>query len=176
MASLIVVTGPPGAGKSTVAQLVAAAFETAVLVPGDDFFGFWTRGYVEPWLPEAREQNELVVRAAAAACGTFARGGCTAVYDGFLDPGFLPAFHAATGLPGLHYAALLPPLAECLDRVSGRIGHGFTDPTATAHMHADFAAAPLNPRHVISTADDDPAAVARSLLRRHREGELRYPT
>src|SRR4051812_7372715 len=36
--SLLVVTGPPGAGKSTVAKLLAASAEPSVLVEGDAFF------------------------------------------------------------------------------------------------------------------------------------------
>jgi adenylate kinase family enzyme len=45
----ILVTGPSGAGKSTVAALVAEAFPTVALVPGDAFFAFWARGFVDPW-------------------------------------------------------------------------------------------------------------------------------
>lgn len=50
---VIVITGPPGAGKSTVAGLVADRFEAAVLLPADEFWGFIRRGHVAPWLPEA---------------------------------------------------------------------------------------------------------------------------
>jgi uridine kinase len=50
---LIVLTGPPGAGKSTVARVLAARFAASALVPGDDFFAFLVRGAVLPWLPEA---------------------------------------------------------------------------------------------------------------------------
>ena len=67
MADLLVVSGPPGAGKSTVAPLVCAAFTPAALVRGDHFFAFWTQGAIPPWLPAAQEQNEVVVAAAAAA-------------------------------------------------------------------------------------------------------------
>ena len=44
MASLVVVTGPPGAGKSTVARALADSFEPSVLVAGDAFFAFLARG------------------------------------------------------------------------------------------------------------------------------------
>jgi uridine kinase len=43
VADLIVVTGPPGAGKTTVAQALSGSFESSALVAGDDFFGFIDR-------------------------------------------------------------------------------------------------------------------------------------
>jgi predicted ATPase len=148
-ADLLVVTGPPGAGKSSVAALLVRAFPTAALVPGDAVFGFWTQGFVDPWLPAAAAQNELVLRAAGACAGTLAAGGCTAVYEGVLGPWLLPVFTAAAGPVRLHYAVLLPPLATCLERVAGRPEHGFRDADAAAHMHAEFAAALGHDRHVV---------------------------
>jgi 2-phosphoglycerate kinase len=48
LADLIVITGPPGAGKSTVAQVVAESFDRSALVTGDTFFGFVAKGYIDP--------------------------------------------------------------------------------------------------------------------------------
>ena len=174
MADLLVISGPPGAGKSTVAALVVEAFPTAALVPGDAFFAFWARGAVQPWLEEAHEQNAVVMRAAAAAAGAFVAGGCPVVYDGVLGPWFLPVFGPATGLPALHYAVLLPSLERCRQRVARRAGHGFTDSDATARMHAEFAGADVARRHVLADPPDDPADVVRLVLRRYADGALRY--
>src|ERR671927_815012 len=118
MTELVVVTGPPGAGKSTVAARLVEAFSPAALVPGDAFFAFWVRGCVDPWLPASHRQNEVVLRAAATAAGSYVAGGCAVVYDGIVGPWFLPSFAVATGLTGLHYAVLLPPLEDCLERVA----------------------------------------------------------
>ncbi|MFL5792310.1 MAG: AAA family ATPase, partial [Actinomycetota bacterium] len=60
MSELLIITGPPGAGKSTVARSVADRFEPSALVEGDAFFGFVARGYIDPWLPESHAQNAVV--------------------------------------------------------------------------------------------------------------------
>ena len=50
VAELIVVTGPPGAGKSTIAELLVSEFDPSALVAGDQFFGFLRAGSIAPWL------------------------------------------------------------------------------------------------------------------------------
>ena len=174
--SLVVVTGPPGAGKSTVAGALVRTYPESALVRGDDFFGFVSGGWIAPWLPEAHRQNEVVLGAAAAAAGRFVAGGYTVVYDGVVGPWFLPAFAAATGLAELSYVVLLPPEEACLGRVATRTGHGFTDPDATRRMHRQFAGADLDGRHVLRAQSEPPDVLAAEILDRLARGQLRYPT
>lgn len=176
MVALVVVTGPPGAGKSTVAALVAKRFERSVLVEGDAFFRFVQRGAIDPWLPESKQQNEVVTLAAGAAAGRYVVGGYATVYDGVVGPWLLPTFARATGLSGLHYAVLLPSLQRCLTGVSERYGHGFTDEAATRHMHEQFARAVVEDRHIVSDPAEHPSAVADGLIVAIQRGDLWYET
>ena len=105
---LLVVTGPPGSGKSTAARIPADSFGRSVLVAGDAFFASLARGAIEPWLPEAGPQNEIVVRSMTP---TSSKG-----------PGNPPALPAAKVLierherwPGRH-AAGQPEEARCIPR------------------------------------------------------------
>jgi hypothetical protein len=121
---------------------------------------------------EAHGQNAVILRAAGAASGAYVAGGCSVVYDGILGPWLLPEFRDAAGVPRLHYAMILPPLRDCLARVTTRRDHGFSDLAATEHMHGDFSDATVDERHVLRTAGGGPAEVARLVLDRYESGDL----
>ena len=176
MSGLLIVTGPPGSGKSTVSRLVAEHFERCALVDGDAFFGFVVRGYVDPWMSESHDQNVVVTEAAARATGRYPRGGYMTIYDGMVGPWFLPTFLEYADLRRVHYAVLMPPLELCLRRVMDRRGHGFRDEQATRHMYAGFADAPIQDKHVVADAQDAPSVVAREVLDRFEREELVYPS
>ncbi|HTT86241.1 MAG TPA: hypothetical protein VMF60_02635 [Acidimicrobiales bacterium] len=170
MGSLLVVTGPPGAGKSSVARVLTSGADPSVLVEGDAFFGFLATGRIEPWRAESHHQNTVVTRAAAASAGHFARGGYTTVYDGVVGPWFLDTFLEATGLEELDYAILLPAVGRCVERVMARTGHEFADEEATRMMHAEFERARIEARHILRDLPDDVEDVA-AVLRGAQAGE-----
>ena len=174
MGSLLVITGPPGAGKSSVARILADAAHQSVLIEGDAFFGFLASGAIEPWLPASNDQNTVVTKAAASAAGAFATGGFTTVYDGVVGPWFLPTFGAATGLERLDYAILLPSVEVCVQRVATRPDHGFTDEAATRKMHAEFVRARVDDRHVLRDPSGDATSVAEIIESAREAGELRH--
>lgn len=170
---LVVVTGPPGAGKSSVSEELAKRWKPSALVPGDAFFGMIKRGYILPWLPQAQRQNAVIIEAAAAAAGRLCEI-CFVVYEGVVGPWLLPTFVRATGLADLHYVALLPPLDVCIERVRSRVGHGFSDPAVTRDLHRQFAAAVIDARHVIKESDSHPAELAEMIKGELGRGTFRY--
>lgn len=51
MNQLTVLSGPPGAGKSTIAHLLAEKSDRSICIEGDTVYHMVAGGYVAPWLP-----------------------------------------------------------------------------------------------------------------------------
>lgn len=157
-----------------MARILAERSQRSVLVEGDAFFGFLAGGAIQPWLPESNRQNETVTRAAASAAGRYALGGYVTVYDGVVGPWFLPTFAGATGLDRLDYVIMLPPVDWCVERVATRQDHGFSDEPATRKMHAEFAQAKVDRRHVLFNPPDRPEDVAGIVEAARKDESLTY--
>jgi len=99
MASLSIITGAPGAGKTLLAKRLAADAERGAHIPGDLFFTFISR-LIEPTDPESHDQNTAIVLAMAAAAATLVAGGYDVYLDAVVGPWFLPV--VANQLLGLH--------------------------------------------------------------------------
>lgn len=176
MGSLLIITGPPGSGKSTVSRLLADGMERSVLVEGDLFFAFLAAGAIPPWLPASMEQNHVVGDAAAAATRRFMADYDT-VYDGIMGPWQLDRFVRALGTNAVDYVILLPAFDVCVERVTTRADHNFTDLDATRHMHEQFADAvttgTVRGRHVVDSGMADSAALVEHIGRRRSAGDFR---
>lgn len=147
---VLVLTGPPGAGKTTTARALAALpGRAAVHLHADDFWRCIRSGAIPPYLPAAHAQNATVVQVLAQAAGGYAQGGFFVVVDGIVGPWFLQPFRA---LPvPLHYLVLRPPLAAALERCRRRGGDTLKASGPITALHAQFAALGDLEGHVIGT-------------------------
>lgn len=106
---ILIITGSPGTGKSTLASIVAQTSDRprSVHMHTDDFYQYIRKGAIPPFLPESAEQNLIVIEAFLEATKRFARGGFDVIVDGIIGPWFLaPWLEAARDNYEVHYFVL----------------------------------------------------------------------
>jgi predicted kinase len=173
-APVIVVTGPPGVGKTTISHLVAGAFERSVHLKADDFMASVVSGWVDPNLPEAAAQHEAVGGAIAVSAMGFAGDGYTTVVDGYLFPDGVAGLAAACTARGLpcHYVVLAADLDTCWSRASARgEGRWPLERDQFVAVHERFRDLDLPARRVVD-ATVAPESVRDAVLAAYRSGGL----
>ncbi len=179
-AKLLLLTGSPGCGKTTVAPLVADRHDPSACLDLDWFFSKLRRGSVEPWRPEAHAQNRVVLHAAAEAVAAFAAGGYFTVAEGILYPFMLDLFAAAGdryGIP-IDYAVLRAPIDLVQERVQGRRSEpqhagALADADVVDDLWAQFEQHGVATRHRVDVGVHSPASLAQEIDRRLATGGLR---
>jgi hypothetical protein len=157
-----------------VAALLCDRQAPSVHLHADDFWGFIKNGYVDPWLPEAHEENVVVIDAACTSAGVFARGGYHVVLDACLGPWFVPDLISLLGEATVDYVLLMPPIETVLHQLATRTEHGFTSEDAARHMYREFATAlPGFERHVIDPTGLTPTRTADAVTLARDRGDLR---
>ena len=154
--SIIILTGPPGSGKTTVGDILAAKSpHKSVHMRADNYFDWIRAGFIPPDQPESLQQNQTALTAAAVSALTYLRSGYEVIMDGIIGPWFLPVLHAAfvKAQAPAHYVVLRasPEVAIGRSMIRNR-SETEREMESIRALHEAFAQlGPLEP-HVVDTS------------------------
>jgi adenylate kinase family enzyme len=180
--TILIVTGPSGAGKTTVARLVAAELgDKSVCIETDWFWTTIVKGYEEPWKAGSENQNLAVIRAVGASAGALAHAGYPVVIDGIVGPWFLSPLIRELDPRAVNYVVLRPPIEVVIHRATSRVGEeripghpALTDPEPVRHMWERFSDLGMHEKYVIDSNRMTAEETARIVLERLRAGSLNW--
>ncbi len=165
---ILVISGPVGAGKTTVAKLVVAEWGGPVAyLEGDAFWQFFATHAPAASPGEARQRDaRIITQAMIASAARFARGGYDTVVDFTIGPWALDSIRTGLKDTPLDYVVIAPSADVCAARAAARKQGRVKDYAPYADLHAAFAT--LGPLESHAIRDD--TADAAALAARIREG------
>ena len=122
-ARIVIISGAPGTGKTSVSQILAenSTYNRAVHIHTDDFYQYIRKGYIAPWREGSGDQNETIIESAAASAKQFSYGGYEVFIDGVIGPWFLaPWIKIAQEGGDVRYIVLRPDEQTTVKRATER--------------------------------------------------------
>ena len=169
MNQVIILSGPPGAGKTSVAAAICERFDRMIHIRVEDVRHWICAGYRHPWAGDAQAEEQLAL-ARRSACA-IARESIAARYAVVLDDvtfaaGFDEYRERLRGAGAtVEAVTLLPSVDAVLARNADRAE--VVPPEIVAQLHAEFreqAAAGELPGAVLDSSDDADAYVTADRL------------
>jgi len=121
---LVILSGPPHAGKSAAAEALCARYDRMLHIDVGVLRDFLRMGRLRPWddSPDGQRQRALLIASACDMARRFLDAGYGVVVEDVVTPDDLPVYRRA--LEGcsaaVHFVVLLPPLDLLLERERAR--------------------------------------------------------
>lgn len=116
--TIILLTGTPGAGKSTIAETLCRTFARSAHIPVDFFRKQIKAGYASPhhWNDEVERQYQLARQNAAITARNIAFAGFTVIIDDIIRQKWVEEWSQNLLGFNLHFVLLLPSVEAALQR------------------------------------------------------------
>jgi len=155
----LILTGPPGSGKTTVGRLVAAAYDPSVAIMSDFFWAAIVNGAIPPWETESAQQNRAMIRASLVSATRLFSAGYATVLEGIIGPWFfdLVREELSDSDATISYVVLRPSIEDCLFRATERLSDpqhagALSEEAPIRHLYAQFENLGDLERNVIDTS------------------------